>query len=238
MVYTKGEVTDEKTHAEYHSLYTKAIKWSKWKNERCWAIHEVCGPDGRIQSVQKIIAILPSDPKAWLNKLDSLFTLSDRELGINCSLFDSQKDTSVYLVLVTRNVSPLSDCQNTKGSTPKSSANSRVNQEEKVAGFLAAEGITEASRLSCENPLSVATVNEPAEVVISRLWIHHQFRRQGIATKLIDTLRGNFMSKIKSPPQDRILRRDEIAFSDPTIDGLPFAKKYTGQDKFLIYQPQ
>lgn len=234
MVYTKGEVTDEKHHSEYHNLYTKGVKWSNWKNERCWAIHEVCRPDGAIDSVQKVIAILPSDPKVWLNKVDSLFTLADRELGINNSLFECKKETSVYLVLVSRKLTAAPGAQDSQNVTPSG----RVKKpDERVAGFLSAEGISVASRLVSENPLCVSTDDEPAAVGVARIWVHHDFRRQGVASKLLDTLRGNYLSKIKSPAEDRILKREEIAFSDPTIDGLNFAKKYTGQQQFLVYQP-
>ena len=90
--------------------------------ERCWGLHEVCRPDSSTDSIQKIIAILPSDPKVWLNKVDSLFTLADRELGINNSLFECKKETSVYLVLVSRKISPATsqcDWQNTTPSLAK-----------------------------------------------------------------------------------------------------------------------
>ena len=234
MVYTKGEVSDEKHHSEYHNLYARSVKWSNWKKERCWGLHEVCRPDGSTDSIQKIIAILPSDPKVWLNKVDSLFTLADRELGINNSLFECKKETSVYLVLVSRKISPAPSQCDSQNTTPSSAK----RPDERVAGFLAAEGIRVAGRLVSENPLCVSTDDEAAVVGVARIWVHHDFRRQGVGSKLLDTLRGNFLSKIKSPPEDRILKREEIAFSDPTIDGLQFAKKYTGQEQFLVYQYQ
>ena len=237
MVYTKGEVTDEKHHSEYHNLYSRGLRWSNWKNERCWGVHEVYGPDGCIQSLQKVIAILPSDPKVWLNKVDSLFTVADRELGINCNLFDCKKDSSVYLVLVSRKVTAVTS--EAAAAAVETTPSGRIKKpDERVAGFLAAEGIKAAGRLVSENPLCISTLEEPASVGVARIWVHHDFRRQGVATKLLDTLRANFLSKVQSPPVDRILKREEVAFSDPTNEGLLFAKKFTGQDKFLVYQYQ
>ncbi|KAI1288341.1 N-acetyltransferase ESCO1 [Halotydeus destructor] len=106
-----------------------------------------------------------------------------------------------------------------------------VSSDKRVAGFVAAEAIYEANRLVCEDPLSVSLTSYPARAGIARIWVHPNYRRKGVATEMLEALRVNF--KI-----DRILRREEIAFSDPTNEGIAFAKTFTGTSNFLIFQYQ
>lgn len=212
MIYTKGEITDEKTHSEYHQLFSKSIKWYPWKSERVISTFDMA--IDTTQYLLRCIAILPSDPKKALKRVDSLFSIADRDLGINLSLFDCKKEKSVYLIMVARRLT--------------------ASTNDTVCGFLSAESVKTAFRLTSENPLSISTVEEPASVGVARIWVHHSFRRKGIARNLIDSLRANFLSLTGGGCDSRILQRDEIAFSDPTDEGLQFAKNYTGQDKFLI----
>lgn len=232
MIYTKGEITDEKTHADYHQLFSKSIKWYSWKSERVISTFDVA--INNVQYLLRCIAILPNDPKKALNRVDSLFSIADRELGINMSLFNCKKESSVYLVMVARRLTPkISTKQNFSSDAEDTPRKTAVNDT--ICGFLSSEGIKTAFRLTSENPLSISTTEEPATVGVSRIWIHHLFRRQGIATKLIDSLRANYLSITTGNCKGGILKRNEIAFSDPTDDGLGFAKKYTGQDKFLVF---
>lgn len=72
MVYTIGEVEDEKLHAKYHRSYLAIVKFPGWKNQREVGLY----PDG------KIIMVSPNDPKCMLNKMDEIRQMVDRELGI------------------------------------------------------------------------------------------------------------------------------------------------------------
>lgn len=244
MIYTKGEVTDEKHHADYHETFTKGIRWSQWLKPP----ERVLRYSSTENRIERVVAVLPSDPKSWLKKVDSLFSIADRELGINMSLFDCIKSSSVYLILVSTHVNTLqttpSSCGQKRASPSINGRNSpltpvRKTKDERVAGFLAAEGIQEANRLVSENPLAICTEFEPAVVGVTRLWVRHEFRKSGVATKLLDTLRANYLKLTKSSgDSERILKKEEIAFSDPTDDGLIFAQKYTTQKKFLVFQYQ
>ncbi|KAG8009552.1 N-acetyltransferase ESCO1 [Nibea albiflora] len=53
-------------------------------------------------------------------------------------------------------------------------------------------------------------------------------RRQGIASRMLECLRNNFV-------YGSYLSKDEIAFSDPTPDGKLFATQYFGTSQFLVY---
>lgn len=88
MLYTMGEMVDEKTHAEYHDVFVKSIKFNGWKNEDVLENYS----DGRI------IRVLPNHRKNMHKKVDDLFVVADMELGIRVDLNSSMKPSSVYLL--------------------------------------------------------------------------------------------------------------------------------------------
>ncbi|RWS25101.1 N-acetyltransferase ESCO2-like protein [Leptotrombidium deliense] len=194
MIYTVGEITDEKHHSEYHDLFVNGLRYSCWKQERALIYLD----DG-----SRVISVRKGDPKYMIKKVDDIFTVADLELGIKVDVQSSIKDSSLYLLYVTL--------------------------DKRIAGFVAAEGIKEASHLISDDAVSTETV--PAEIGVSRLWVHPNYRRQQVASTLLDVLRANFF-------RERILERSKLAFSDPTVNGKDFAKRYTGINNFLVFQYQ
>jgi N-acetyltransferase len=194
MLYTIGEVVDEKTHEEYHDMFVNSLKFNGWKNEDVVGVYE----DGRV------IRVLPQHQKYKYmhKKVNDLFNVADIELGIRVDLKDSMKSSSVYLLFATKT--------------------------KRIAGFVAAERIQSANRLISEEPFIASTDEESAECGVARIWTHPNYRRQKIATRLLDSLRMNFNL-------GKIIERSKIAFSDPTINGKDFAKFYTKRNDFLIY---
>eukprot|EP00903_Cladosiphon_okamuranus_P008301 g7987.t1 len=79
-------------------------------------------------------------------------------------------------------------------------------------------------------PPSLLTCDEkqtPAVVGILQVWVHQRYRRQGVATRLVDAVRERMVYGIS-------LRRDQMAFSQPTREGQAFATRYTW-GKLLVY---
>jgi N-acetyltransferase len=54
-------------------------------------------------------------------------------------------------------------------------------------------------------------------------------RKQGIASKLVDSVRNFFIL-------GQYIKQDELAFSDPTMDGMDFACNYMKKKDFLVYR--
>ena len=54
-------------------------------------------------------------------------------------------------------------------------------------------------------------------------------RHQGIASALVDTARSQYWL-------GDIVERHRVAFSQPTVMGLGFAKAYVGTDYLLVYR--
>jgi len=69
---------------------------------------------------------------------------------------------------------------------------------------------------------------QQAVIGISRIWVHHQYRKQGVASSLVDVIRSNFVF-------GQVLKKDLLAFSQPSLDGKRFATKYFGTPEFLVY---
>lgn len=63
-------------------------------------------------------------------------------------------------------------------------------------------------------------------VGINLMWVDAPSRRQGIARKLVDAARASVYGTIIS--------RDHVAFSQPTADGLTFARSYVAP-KSLVW---
>lgn len=63
---------------------------------------------------------------------------------------------------------------------------------------------------------------------VNRVWTHGSFRRRKIASRLLDAMRTDFI-------YGKVIEVGEIAFSDPTENGLAFAQSYTKRQDFLVY---
>lgn len=122
--------------------------------------------------------------------------------------------------------------------------------KKKFVGCIVVEGIQEAFRVvknETDDDSSVIIGNKPELVVVgvSRIWVHPSYRRQNIASTLMDTMRYAFCTFIDTSI-DRMSRSDFAygsflpknlcALSQPTPDGKRFARRYFDTDTFLVYK--
>ncbi|KAF1936004.1 sister chromatid cohesion acetyltransferas-like protein Eco1, partial [Clathrospora elynae] len=87
---------------------------------------------------------------------------------------------------------------------------------------------TAASEEMCELPvasqsssISISTASDPAILGISRIWTSNQHRKQGVATRLLDCARFDFLYGLR-------VEKDKVAFSQPTESGGNLARKWFG----------
>ncbi|KAF9967574.1 N-acetyltransferase esco2 [Mortierella alpina] len=73
-----------------------------------------------------------------------------------------------------------------------------------------------------------STVPQPAICGINRIWVSRHYRRQRIASRMLDAVRNRFNYACK-------LDKKDLAFSQPTGDGKALAKQYLGTERFLVY---
>ncbi|XP_069076101.1 N-acetyltransferase ESCO1 [Pleurodeles waltl] len=208
MLYTASNPEDETQHIFFHNRFVSAVKFVGWKKERIVAEF----PDG------KIIMVLPDDPKYARKKVEEIREMVDNDLGFQQAPLRIHSRTKTLLF---------------------------ISGDKKVVGCLIAEHIQwgyrvinekmtcssserEAAIYESQKAWCCSTVPEPALCGISRIWVFRMMRRQKVATRLIECLRGNFI-------YGWYLGKEEIAFSDPTPDGKLFATKYCGTGQFLVY---
>ncbi|XP_036420602.1 N-acetyltransferase ESCO1 isoform X2 [Colossoma macropomum] len=206
MLYSPS-TEDEAQHLLFHNQFISAVKYVGWKKERILGEY----PDG------KIILVLPDDPKYALKKVEEIREIVDNDLGFQHVQTKVPSQTKTFLF---------------------------ISNDKKVAGCLIAEHIQEGYRV-IEEPVPegsegekvmferqrawcCSTIPEPAVCGISRIWVFSMMRRRGIASRMIECLRNNFI-------YGSHLSKDEIAFSDPTPDGKLFATHYCGTSQFLVY---
>uniref|UniRef100_A0A3Q1GBM5 Treacle protein-like n=1 Tax=Acanthochromis polyacanthus TaxID=80966 RepID=A0A3Q1GBM5_9TELE len=207
MLYSAANPEDESQHLLFHNQFISAVKYVGWKKERILGEY----PDG------KIILVLPDDPKYALKKVEEIREMVDNDLGFQQVETKCPSQTKTFLF---------------------------ISNDKKVAGCLIAEHIQEGYRV-IEEPAPegsegekvmferqrawcCSTTPEPAICGISRIWVVSMMRRLGIASRMIECLRNNFI-------YGSYLSKDEIAFSDPTPDGKLFATHYFGTSQFLVY---
>ncbi|XP_054479058.1 microtubule-associated protein futsch-like isoform X2 [Anoplopoma fimbria] len=207
MLFSAANPEDESQHLLFHNQFISAVKYVGWKKERILSEY----PDG------KIILVLPDDPKYALKKVEEIREMVDNDLGFQQVETKCPSQTKTFLF---------------------------ISNDKKVGGCLIAEHIQEGYRV-IEEPVPegsegekvmferqrawcCSTTAEPAICGISRIWVVNTMRRQGIASRMLECLRNNFI-------YGSYLSKDEIAFSDPTPDGKLFATHYFGTSQFLVY---
>ena len=155
----------------------------------------------------RVIRVLPeykTKHSYMFKKVNDLFDVADLELGIRVDINSCMSESSIYLLFVTN--------------------------DKRIAGFVAAEGITKAWKLVQVEPnFAIGKEEFPARCGVSRLWVHHRYRRHKVATRLLDLLRIIFIP-------GKVIPKSELAFSDPNPSGYALAKSYTGLSNFLISQ--
>lgn len=104
--------------------------------------------------------------------------------------------------------------------------------DKKIVGVLVAHGVTQGCRMIPSTGASsgkcCSADPSPALCGISRIWVLPTFRRRKTASRLLDAMRTEFV-------YGKIISTDELAFSDPTENGLAFAQSYTKREDFLVY---
>ncbi|KAF9273387.1 N-acetyltransferase esco2 [Mortierella alpina] len=110
-------------------------------------------------------------------------------------------------------------------ATPATSATSTV---ETTCSTIVSQGREEGGDVDDSSAIFCSTVPQPAICGINRIWVSRHYRRQKIASRMLDAVRNRFIYACK-------LDKKDLAFSQPTGDGKALAKQYLGTERFLVY---
>ncbi|XP_063695534.1 N-acetyltransferase ESCO2 [Culicoides brevitarsis] len=148
----------------------------------------------------RVIAISNSDSKTKMNRAQEILRLADMELGF--AQIPLHQNAIIFLA-----------CNN-----------------KEIMGLCVAQPQSEANKLISEFGIDFCSSETyPVKCGISRIWVNSRHRRKGVASKLFEAVKGNFMYGCR-------LNNDEIAFSAPTEMGKAFAEKIMGKKDFYVYQ--
>ncbi|CAI5741000.1 unnamed protein product [Hyaloperonospora brassicae] len=207
LLYTVGEEEDEKEHEKFCRRSQHGVAFSKWKTERVLKSFPETGA--------RIVEIRRDDASAHVKKLLEIKAVLDDALGCCDKETFLQRSHFIYI------------------------------QDHRVVGCVNTESITEAFRLdtstssvvansdgeSCiagRGALTASIMSQKALVGICQIWVHPQFRRKCIATRMVDVVREKSIYGMH-------VAKQLIAFAQPTENGLQFAKKYVEPCEMLMY---
>lgn len=63
---------------------------------------------------------------------------------------------------------------------------------------------------------------------VVQIWVHASHRRRGVAAAMLEAARRSFA-------YGHVVERHDMAFCQPTADGLALARRFTGQSRVLVY---
>ncbi|XP_066143525.1 N-acetyltransferase ESCO1 [Euwallacea fornicatus] len=190
--YHMGDPNDEHHHEKHHES-RQVLKFCGWKNERIVV-------DLR-EEHKRIIKVIPTDSKIWLNKVNELLELVNRELGCYSMVYDIS-ESQVYIYVNNR---AIAGCAIT---TPPKERGHRM--------LSTLSGVAMCSEESY-----------PIKCVVSYIWVAPKFRKQGVASALLDAVKKNFLF-------GEVLTNDDLALTSPTEQGSAFAEKYFKTPNYLI----
>lgn len=113
-------------------------------------------------------------------------------------------------------------------STPATPATSVTSTVETTCSTIVSQGHEEGGDVDDSSAIFCSTVPQPAICGINRIWVSRHYRRQKIASRMLDAIRNRFIYACK-------LDKKDLAFSQPTGDGKALAKQYLGTERFLVY---
>eukprot|EP00094_Tigriopus_californicus_P001315 TCALIF_01273-PA protein Name:"Similar to ESCO1 N-acetyltransferase ESCO1 (Homo sapiens)" AED:0.32 eAED:0.32 QI:0/0/0/0.33/1/1/3/0/525 len=201
--YTPGHVKEEKLHYVHHQKYLGIVAFPGWKVERCVFEDPI--------NDSKILYVKTKDPKRHWDKVKAVLEVVDEFLGVSQSGLRQESRSEALLYVLGK----------------------------RVIGFLLAEPLLETDQLSKSFFKQDSRVVQDLQLNgssrrklcgVSRIWVHEEHQRQGIATKLMDCLRSQYHLPM-------VMQKNMLALSHTSEMGSAFATKYFGSSKFLVYRP-
>lgn len=202
MVYTRAQPDDEAAHIRHHKSFVSGLRFTGWKNECVVKEYH----DGRV------IMVSPDNHPLHLKKVEEVRKVVDSELGFVADVPYRRSGAKTFLFITTKKVVGCSVAvQIDQGYPVLPSPGESSTPEKQIAAWCC------------------STTPQSAQCGISRIWVHSQYRRKKVATRLLDCVRMNFIYGC-------IIPRELVAFSDPTPDGKRLAKSYAGTSQFLVFR--
>ncbi len=178
---------------------------------RGWAKERVAWSEGSISpgGGDKIVSILSCDPPGHIAKARDAVSLVERELGMPDGMLKGglQGKCSTFLYI----------------------------SRKKIIGVAVAEPLQKAFRAKrlIGGTLTLDDERDGAKelclIGIRAIWVNKSERRRGVARKILDAVRRTLIAGF-------VAERNQVAFTQPTVDGSALASAYSETDMPLVYQ--
>ncbi|KAI8939672.1 hypothetical protein NX059_003430 [Plenodomus lindquistii] len=240
MEYIPSNAEDAALHRKFHAMNMGGVDFTKPVIERFRKTEVWSGGDGSFISVigrkdalalrnraSDVLKVVNTELAAVAIPDEELWSQAGRTVFADAPIQDSETPTIL---------SAVDDCKAPLVDRFKIFLYFRGN---KCVGACLAERIWEAytvlnqedaTEKTCQLPttprsssISISTAPEPTMLGISRIWTSTQCRKQGFATRLLETARANFLYGLT-------VRKEQVAFSQPTESGGNLARKWFGKD--------
>lgn len=232
MEYIPSNAEDTALHRKFHAMNVGGVDFTKATVDRLRKNQVWSGGDGSF-----IVVIGRKDALALRNKTSDVLKVVNTELGAvpitdedlwsqTRALTDARKDGS--------------------RSTPVDRFKTYLYiRSQKCVGVCLAERIWEAYTVLAQDDasaqirqlatetksssISISTATSPALLGISRIWASNQHRKQGIASRLLDCARSDFLYGLT-------VEKEQVAFSQPTESGGNLARRwFRCEDGWHVY---
>ena len=229
MEYIPSNTEDVALHKKFHAMNFGGVDCTKAMVERLRQKHIWSGSEGSFVAV-----VGRRDALALRNKASDVLKVVNTELAA-VSITDEELWGQTTL-------SATAESSVDDASTPEKCDRFKVYlhiRGQKCVAACLAERIQEAYTVleqdkaseqqaqtqtlaaSQSSSISVSTTADPVLLGISRIWVSNQFRKQGLARRLLDSTRSDFMYGLT-------VEKRLTAFSQPTESGGKLARKYFG----------
>lgn len=142
----------------------------------------------------RIVAISSIDPRPVMDVVNKLLRMSESDMYTGCDVTKLLKrPNSLFLM--------------------------HIVSSNHIVGYIFVEQIKEANNLVDFNSSRLEAEPVRADCGIIYLWVHPAYRRQKIATHLVDIARANLK-------KDVVIFRSRVAVCDPTEAAIPFLNAY------------
>ncbi|KAF2130122.1 sister chromatid cohesion acetyltransferas-like protein Eco1 [Dothidotthia symphoricarpi CBS 119687] len=235
MEYIPSNAEDAALHKKFHAMNLGGVDFTRAMTERFRQRQIWSGGEGSFIAVigRKDALVLrnrASDVLKVVNSELAAVPISDEELWSQAGVAGSENATTPSAKVQTSSAS----------ASPTTGDRFKVYlyiRGQKCVGACLTERIQEAftvleqadaSEQVCRLPtdsesssVSISTTADPAMLGISRIWTSTQQRKQGVARKLLDCARSDFLYGM-------VVDKEKTAFSQPTESGQNLARKWFG----------
>jgi hypothetical protein len=235
MEYIPSNADDAALHRKFHAMNLGGVDFTKAVVERMRKKAVWSGGNGSF-----VAAIGRKDALALRNRISDVLNVVTTELAavpISDAELWGQASESKF-----------ADAQKDKRDTKTEAASSSPLVDryktylyirgQKCIGACLAERVWEAFRVleqsnasaqtrhlpteSQSSSISISSSIDPVLLGISRIWASNQHRKQGIATRLLECARSDFLYGI-------VVNKEQVAFSQPTESGGNLARRWFGR---------